>query len=92
MSAATNPNPCIPIDCSPLAQDERWKQLRELMGKLYSGVQSVSDRSRSVTYHDSNTLRKLINGLQQEIALCAGCSGRRSMARRIFYVPYDRWL
>jgi hypothetical protein len=95
MSATVPPvtiDPCLPIDCSIQAQEDRWKKLKDLMDRLYSGVTSVSDRSRSVTYHDTTTLRKLINALQQEYSFCAGCTSRRQMARRIFYVPYDRWL
>lgn len=90
MSAALDP--CAPIDCSPEAQDQRRDLLKGLYDKLYSGVQSVSDRSRSVSYHDSTTLRKLINALTQEMQLCGGCLTRRNSARRLFYQAYDKWL
>jgi hypothetical protein len=85
-------DPCLPFDCSPAAQDDRRNKLKDLYDRLYSGVTSVSDRSRSVTYHDTTTLQKLINGLQQQIALCAGCNGRNQMGRRIFHQAYNKWL
>jgi hypothetical protein len=85
-------NPCVPIDCSPEAQEDRRKWLKDLYGKLYTGVQSISDRSRSVSYHSGNDLWKLINALQGEIALCAGCLNRRATARRIFHVAYNKWM
>jgi hypothetical protein len=85
-------NDCQPLDCSPEAQEDRRKYLKDLLGKVYSGVQSISDRSRSVTYHDGNSLWRLINGLRDEIALCGGCASRRAVARRIFYQPYNKWM
>jgi hypothetical protein len=90
MSASQND--CLPLDCSPEAQEDRRKWLKDLLGKVYSGVQSISDRSRSVTYHDGRSMWQLINALRNEIAQCSGCTGRRAYARRIFHVPYNKWM
>jgi hypothetical protein len=92
MSGVVYPDGCTPIDCSPEAQADRWEKLKGLRDKLYSGVQSISDRSRSVSYYDGVSLRKLISALENEMALCSGCLNRRMTARRIFTVPYDKWL
>jgi len=65
---------CIPpwLDCSDEAQDERKRQLAELMAKRRSGVRSVADRGRSVSYGSPDELKAIIAQLQNEIGLCAG--------------------
>jgi hypothetical protein len=78
------------IDCSIAAQDKRRQLLKDLMEKRYSGVSSISDRSRSVTYHDSGTLSALIRDLQQEIAFCD--TGRVLRSRRFIQLPYSKYL
>jgi hypothetical protein len=82
----------MPLDCSIQAQDKRREMLQALVEKRYSGVQSVSDRSRSVTYHDPVSLAKAINQLQREIDYCDGTLSRRSILGRIYHVPYNRWV
>jgi hypothetical protein len=77
------------IDCSIEAQDQRRQLLKDLMAKRYSGVQSVSDRSRSVTYQSPGDLSRLIKNLQQEIDYC---DGRPWRPRRVVFLPYDKWL
>ena len=72
------------IDCSPEAQDLRRRQLAELKAKLYSGVSSVSDRSRSVGYHNPDFLLRAINRLEGELAACTVGFRRPS---RLAYVP-----
>jgi hypothetical protein len=80
------------IDCAPVEQEKRREMLKDLREKRYSGVQSISDRSRSVTYRDPAALNKLITALEQEIALCDGTLSRRMTPRRIFHPPYAKWL
>jgi hypothetical protein len=76
------------LDCSLEAQDQRRRLLKELIDKRYSGVQSVSDRSRSVSYQDPTTLNRLIRSLRDELAYCDGTYQR---PRRFVYLPYDKW-
>ena len=77
------------VDCSPEAQALRQRQLDELKAKLYSGVSSVSDRSRSVGYHNPDYLRQLANELRDKLAFCAGCRLRVSC---ISYTPLVKGL
>jgi hypothetical protein len=58
------------LDCSEDAQALRRRQLADLWAKLRSGVTSVSDRGRSVSYGRFADLRPLIAQLQREIAAC----------------------
>jgi hypothetical protein len=81
----------MPLDCSVQAQDKRREMLRDLIEKRYSGVQSVSDRSRSVTYQDPVMLNRLINALQREIDLCDGNLTRSTVVGRVHFVPFNRW-
>ena len=81
----------MPLDCSVDMQDKRREMLRDLIEKRYSGVQSVSDRSRSVSYHDPVMLSRLINALQREIDACDGNLSRASVVGRVHFVPYNRW-
>jgi len=75
---------CLPywLDCSPEAQDARRKQLQALMAKAYSGVSSVADRGRSVSYRDYAAMEPLIAQLQKEIVACetGRWGGRRSLS------------
>jgi hypothetical protein len=77
------------LDCSPAEQDKRRQMLEELRGKKFSGVASISDRSRSVNYHDPVQLTKLIRALETEMALCDGTYRR---GRRIWSPAYVKWL
>ena len=77
------------VDCSPEAQARYRRQLDELEARLYSGVSSVSDRSRSVGYHNPDYLRVLANELRDKLAFCAGCRLRVS---RISYTPLVKGL
>jgi hypothetical protein len=76
------------IDCSPEAQERRKHQLAELEAKRYSGVSSVSDRSRSVGY-DQTVIEAGINRLRHELAMCA--PGFRRVSR-ITYNPLAKGL
>jgi hypothetical protein len=66
------------LDCSEDAQARRRQQLAELEAKIFSGVQSVSDRSRSVSYRDLAALWPLRALLLRQIAQCEGCLFGRS--------------
>lgn len=71
------------MDCTPETQAERRRQLVRLKAKRYSGVQSVSDRSRSVSYLNGEAMDQAIAKLEREIARCDGCAA----PRRLLYVP-----
>ncbi len=77
------------VDCSPEAQALRQRQLDELKAKLYSGVSSVSDRSRSVGYHNPDYLLKAIGRLEDELAYCTVGFRRTS---RVSYAPLVKGL
>jgi hypothetical protein len=77
------------IDCSPEAQAEYRRQLTELNAKLNSGVSSVSDRSRSVGYHNPDFLLKAIHRLEDKLAYCT-TGGQR--ASRLSYNPLVKGL
>jgi hypothetical protein len=79
------------FDCSKEAQAARRRQLADLEAKLYSGVSSVSDRSRSVSYHNTELLIPLINRLRNEIAFCILGFWPRSR-RRVFHLPLVKGL
>lgn len=78
------------LDCSPEAQDERKRALRALMAKAYSGVSSIADRGRSVSYRDLNAMEPLIDDLRREIVACETgvWRGRRSLS----YIDYVKGL
>jgi hypothetical protein len=78
------------IDCSIQAQDDRRRMLKELLEKRYSGVSSISDRSRSVNYQSPGDLARLIKSLQQEIDYCE--TGQIARPRRFVHLPYNKWL
>jgi hypothetical protein len=92
MSATQTPDTSKGIDCSPAWQEHRRQMLKDLVEKRYSGVQSLTDRSRSVTYVSPEELNRLIRGLEDEIALCDGTLSRRAHGRRIFTPPLNKWL
>jgi hypothetical protein len=76
----------VSIDCSVAAQAERRKQLAGLRAKMNSGVQSVSDRSRSVGYVNYQAMRDAIAQLEREIAYC---NGERPPSR-LSYIPLTK--
>jgi len=85
--------PGLPIwlDCSPEAQAERKRRLAELWAKLFSGVRSVSDRGRSVTYGtDFAAMRPLLKRLQDEITACE--VGHWPEENRIEVIDYVKGL
>jgi hypothetical protein len=82
----------MPLDCSPAEQDRRREMLRDLRAIRYGGAQSLSDRSRSVSYRSAAELVAAINALEREIELCDGTLSRRTLARRIFHPAYSKWL
>lgn len=90
--------PTGPGDCSQPAQDWRRWMLGQLMMKMYTGVESLSDRGRSVNYASLGDLGTLIRSLQGQIALCdnvpggVGTTGALGRGRRMFYAPYSKWL
>ena len=71
------------IDCSLDAQNRRRAELATLRARLTGGVQSVSDRSRSVSYVSPDALMLAIGRIEREIALCEGVP----RARRLAYIP-----
>ena len=83
---------CLPfgLDCSPEAQDARKRQLDALMAKLRSGVTSVSDRGRSVSYANYNAMLPLLLQLRQEIQACE--TGIWPRARRLSYIDLVKGL
>lgn len=74
------------IDCSTAAQAERRKQLAALRARVNSGVQSVSDRSRSVGYSNYESLTAAIAQLEREVAYC---NGERPPSR-LSYTPLTK--
>jgi hypothetical protein len=76
------------IDCSLAAQNERRKQLAALRAKLFGGVQSISDRSRSVGYHGPDALMAGIRQLERELDYCDGVA----RTSRLSYVPLTKGL
>jgi hypothetical protein len=76
------------VDCSPAARQERQDQIKALREKIYSGVQSISDRSRSVSYSTGKDLMALLAMLQAEEDVC---DGKPTGQRRVFYAPYSKW-
>jgi hypothetical protein len=58
------------LDCSPAAQDTRRRQLDAIRAKLASGVSSVGDRGRSVTYRGINDLIPVAQQIQRELISC----------------------
>ena len=70
------------LDCSDDAQAERRRQLAALLAKMRSGVSSVSDRGRSVTYQNNANLWLLLLQLRNEIDACdlGRWPGRRSLS------------
>jgi hypothetical protein len=68
------------LDCSPAAQDERKRQLKNLMAKAYSGVATIADRGRSVSHVSAADMKPLIDELKKEIGQCDGTyRGRHSL-------------
>jgi len=83
---------CLPpgLDCSEEAQAARRRQLAALIAKLTSGVSSISDRGRSVSYRDLNAMRPLIALLQAQITACE--TGVWPRTRRLGYVDQIKGL
>jgi hypothetical protein len=77
------------VDCSPARQIWRAKRLQELLDKLYSGVDSLGDRGRSVNYVSPEELQHLISNLENQMAMCE--TGHGLTGRRVFTVPYSKW-
>lgn len=77
------------VDCSPAAKIWRARKLQDLLDKLYSGVDSLGDRGRSVNYRDADELRAMINRLENQQAMCE--TGHGLHGRRVFTVPYGKW-
>jgi hypothetical protein len=88
MALVCSPEGWIDIDCSPEGLARYRLQLAGIEDKLYSGVSSVSDRSRSVSYHNPNYLEAMARRLRWRLAYCAGC--RR--ASRLSYTPLIKAL
>jgi hypothetical protein len=78
------------LDCSPPAQEARIKQLADLMAKAATGVSSVSDRGRSVSYRSPADMQMQIFRLRDEIAGCA--TGVWRGVRRLSYVDQVKGL
>lgn len=78
-----------PIDCSDDAQDQRRQLLKDLMAKRFSGVDSLSDRGRSVNYVDGKEMDDLIKRLGNAIAMC---EGSYRAPTQVIFIPYDKWL
>ena len=76
------------IDCSVAAIADRKKRLEALRAKLFAGVQSVSDRSRSVGYFNDTALAALIARLEREEDYCNGVQPRR----RLYHTPMVKGL
>jgi hypothetical protein len=76
------------VDCSIEAQADRKARLEALRAKLFSGMQSVSDRSRSIGYFNDTALAALIARLEREQDVCNGVSPRR----RLYHVPMVKGL
>jgi hypothetical protein len=70
------------LDCSPEAQDARKRALQSLAAKANSGVSSVADRGRSVSYRAPADMEQQLNRLKQEYVACATgvWPGRRSLS------------
>jgi hypothetical protein len=77
------------VNCSPAMKLWRANKLAELLDKLYSGVDSLGDRGRSVNYRDGDELQALINKLESQQAMCENGVGLGG--RKIFTVPYSKW-
>jgi hypothetical protein len=78
------------LDCSDEAQALRRRQLQDLMAKLNSGVTSVSDRGRSVSYANYTALFPLLRQLRREIAACE--LGYWPREQRLSYIDYVKGL
>jgi hypothetical protein len=89
--ARPTPSASGSLDCSEEAQRWRKLALARLLEKMYSGVESLGDRGRSVNYHSLDDLQRLVNNLRQEIALCDNTPGADTGGRRIFTIPYNKW-
>jgi hypothetical protein len=78
------------LSCSPADQERRELKLKELEDRLYSGVSSVSDRSRSVNYQSPEELRRIIKGLRKDYDFCNGDYAGRG--RRVMYSSVYPWI
>jgi hypothetical protein len=78
------------LDCSPEAQAARLRQLQALQAKAYSGVSSIADRGRSVSYRDYAAMEPLIEQLQMEINACA--TGVWPRRRSLSYIDQVKGL
>lgn len=79
------------LDCSPDAQARRWQQLQDLESRLFSGVQSTSDRNRQVTFVDNQALVLAIRSLRAQLHFCQfGVWPSRGM--RLHYMPQLKHL
>jgi hypothetical protein len=58
------------LDCSDAAQDARRRQLEEMLAKMRSGVSTVGDRGRNVSYRSPSELWPMAQHLQKEIIAC----------------------
>ena len=75
------------VDCSPEARAERQRAIKRIEARLNSGVQSVSDRSRSVAYQNADALRAELRRLRAQEAVCDGVRITRTR-----YVPLTKVL
>jgi len=85
--------PGLPIwlDCSPEAQADRKRRLAELWARMGSGVSSVSDRGRSISYRIGwAEMRPILSRLQNEITACE--TGHWPQENRLDYVDYMKGL
>lgn len=78
------------LDCSEQAQAERRAQLVALMAKVRSGVTSIADRGRSVSYQNFATLGPILRNLRNEIDACE--LGYWPRGRRISYIDLIKGL
>lgn len=78
------------IDCSPAAQARRWQALQELEARLFSGVQSVSDRNRQVSFMSPKDIAAQINLLRSQMNFCQ--TGQYTPRLRLRYYPQAKDL
>jgi hypothetical protein len=78
------------LACTPADQERRKDKIRELEDRLYSGVSSVADRSRSVNYLSPDELRRILKGLRNDYDFCAGQYAGRG--RRVAYSSVYPWI
>jgi len=72
--------------CNPEARAQRQQQIADLRAKIASGITSVADRGRSVSYNNPQWMWNILQSLEAEEDYCDGV--RRGM--RMIYVPMCR--